>query len=92
MKKNILVAGGSGFVGINLIKMLSKFKKYKITATFFKSKRFYKVKNVKYIKANLENPKDCSDICKRVTLYLSFLHFGSDYLNFLNPFYSSNLK
>lgn len=70
MKKNILVTGGSGFVGINLIKMLSKFKKYKITATFFKSKRFYKVKNVKYIKANLENPKECSDICKNIDMVI----------------------
>ena len=35
MQKKILVAGGSGFIGINLLKKISLKKKYKITATFF---------------------------------------------------------
>ena len=45
MKKNLLVTGGSGFIGVNLLKELSKLKKYKITATYFKAKNFYKVNN-----------------------------------------------
>ena len=36
-KKNILVTGGSGFIGINLIDKLDK-KKNKVFATYFKKK------------------------------------------------------
>ena len=56
MKQNLLVTGGSGFVGINLLKKLVKNKKYRITATYFKSKNFFKVKNVRYVRVNLEKP------------------------------------
>ena len=36
-KKKILVVGGSGFIGINLIKKLDKNKNY-VSATYFKKK------------------------------------------------------
>ena len=68
MKKNLLVTGGSGFIGINLLKVLTKLKKYKITATYFSSKNFYRVKNVKYIKANLEETKSCLKITKNIDI------------------------
>lgn len=67
-KKNLLVTGGSGFIGINLLKALTKLKKYKITATYFSSKNFYRVKNVKYIKANLEEKKSCLKVTKNIDL------------------------
>jgi GDP-L-fucose synthase len=68
MKKNLLVTGGSGFIGTNLLKALTKLNRYKITATYFSSKNFYKVKNVKYIKTNLENPKSCLKIAKNIDI------------------------
>jgi len=68
MKKNLLVTGGSGFIGINLLKVLTKLKKYKITATYFSSKNFHRVKNVKYIKANLEETKSCLKITKNIDI------------------------
>ena len=68
MKKNLLVTGGSGFIGINLLKELSKLKKYKITATYFKAKNFYKIRGVKYIKTNLEILKNCQNVCKNIDL------------------------
>jgi GDP-L-fucose synthase len=66
MKKNLLVTGGSGFIGTNLLKALTKLNRYKITATYFSSKNFYRVKTIRYIKTNLENPKSCLKIAKNI--------------------------
>lgn len=52
----ILVAGGSGFVGINLLKFLSK-KNKNIKSTYFKKFKFKKFSNINYIKLNLEKKK-----------------------------------
>jgi GDP-L-fucose synthase len=68
MKKNLLVTGGSGFIGVNLLKELSKLKKYKITATYFKAKNFYKVNKVKYIKTDLEKLKNCHKVSKNIDI------------------------
>ena len=68
MKKNLLVTGGSGFIGTNLLKAITKLNRYKITATYFSSKNFHRVKNVKYIKTNLENPKTCLKIAKNIDI------------------------
>ena len=68
MKKNLLVTGGSGFIGINLLKELSKLKKYRITATYFKAKNFYKVNKVKYIKTDLEKLKNCHKVSKNIDI------------------------
>jgi GDP-L-fucose synthase len=68
MKKNLLVTGGSGFVGTNLLKEFSKLKKYRVFSTYFKARNFYKVAKVNYIKVNLENPKNCQKICKNMNI------------------------
>jgi GDP-L-fucose synthase len=70
VKQNLLITGGSGFVGINLLQKLSKLKQYKITATYFKSKKFNRFKNVKYIKADLEKKKICIEICKKIDIII----------------------
>jgi len=50
-KTKVLITGSAGFVGTNLIKQLSKIKKFEITATYNKKKPF-KIKNVIYKKIN----------------------------------------
>lgn len=70
MQKKILVAGGSGFIGINLLKKISLKKRYKISATFFKKKKFQKYKNVDYKKVNLFNLKDCIKITKNIDIVI----------------------
>ena len=50
----ILITGGTGFIGTNFLKILSKKKVY---GTFHKRKPRIKNKNIKYIKINLEDKK-----------------------------------
>ena len=51
--KKILIVGGSGFIGYNLLKNLSSLKKHKIYSTIHKNSRFIKISNVKYFKGDL---------------------------------------
>ena len=60
--KKILIVGGSGFLGTNIIKKIDK-KKNLISATQFKNKIFYKVKNIKYLKGDLRS----LSFCKKIT-------------------------
>lgn len=64
----ILVTGGSGFVGINLLKKLQISNQFELSATFNNSINFYKIPDVKYRKVNLENKIDCDNITKNVDI------------------------
>jgi len=64
--KKILIVGGSGFVGINFIKIFSKSKNYKIYSTLYKNKNFKKIKGVKYFKGDLLNINFCKKITKNI--------------------------
>jgi len=64
----VLVAGGSGFVGTNLLKFIAKEKRYRLFSTYFKNKNFIRYKNVRYIRANLEDLKQCKKITKNINL------------------------
>ena len=89
MKKFIIVTGGSGFVGSNLIEYLIKKTKYNIISLDDYSsgtkKNHIKSKKVKYIKGNT---KDIDKILKRyVNKIHSIFHFGEFsriYQSFLN--------
>ena len=69
---NILVAGGSGFVGINLINQLCLNKSFNIKATYNKSKPIKKFKNVLYIKCDLTNYRECLKILKKIDVVFMF--------------------
>ena len=65
----ILVTGGLGFIGSNLINLLLK-KKYKVlnidkvtyASNFYNIKEFKKNKNYKFIRCDLNNPKKLKEI------------------------------
>ncbi len=67
MKSKILVVGGSGFVGTNILKKIN-YNKYKVYATRNKSKNYFKNKNIKYFKGNLKNFKFCERITKSIDI------------------------
>jgi len=78
MKKNkIIITGGAGFIGTNLIKLLLKKTKYKIVSIDNYSsglkKNHIKNKNVSYIKAETKN---ISQILKYPNKINSIFHFG----------------
>ena len=56
--KNVLVTGGSGFVGTNLLKRLLS-SKCKLYTTTHHTKPQFTDDSIKYINADLTNPKDC---------------------------------
>ena len=78
MKKNIIIiTGGAGFVGTNLINLLLKKKKYKIISIDNYStglkKNHIKNKRIKYIKAETKN---ISKVLKKTKNINALFHFG----------------
>ena len=77
IKNKIIVTGGAGFVGTNLIKLFLKKTKYKIVSIddYSSGKRSNQIKNsrVKYIKGKTV---DISNIIKKPKEIKSVFHFG----------------
>ena len=56
MKKKILILGGSGFLGINLLVYLVKLRRFKITSLSKKTlKNSKKIKKIRYISCNIND-------------------------------------
>lgn len=63
MKLRILVCGGTGFIGTNLVNKFKKRKNITLTATYFKSKP-KKDRSIKWINADLRNKKKVYQVLK----------------------------
>jgi nucleoside-diphosphate-sugar epimerase len=62
LKKRIIIFGGSGFIGVNLIRALSK-KNFNITSVSRKLPlRINRIKNVKYVNCDVSKLKDLKKI------------------------------
>ena len=67
MKKKILIVGGSGFIGTNILKKINK-NQNQLFASTFKNKKYYKVTGVKYYSGNLKNINFCRKITKSIDI------------------------
>ena len=96
-KKYLIVTGGAGFVGSNLIENLIKYKKYKIISIDNYSsgyrKNHIKNKNVKYIKCNtFEISKKLNKVKNNINAVFHFGEFARIYQSFnkINKCFDSN--
>ena len=90
MKNIIVVTGGAGFIGSNLIKYLIKKTKYKIISIDNYStgtkKNHTKHNNIKYIKdKNINISKILKNYKKRIKVIFHFGEFSRIYQSFLKP-------
>jgi len=69
MKKKILICGGTGFIGRNLVENLSKNKNYQVYATYNTTKKI-KIKNVKWIKGDLRKDSFSKKITKNIDVVI----------------------
>ena len=63
--KNILVAGGAGFIGVNLTTKLLELGA-NVRSTYFNKQAAIKYTGVEYIKADLRKASDCEKVCKDI--------------------------
>lgn len=76
--KKILIVGGSGFIGRNIIEILLKSKKYNILATFYQKKNNQIVNNnIKYLKFDFKINKNFNKIKEFDPHYIFFLAWDS---------------
>ena len=99
MRNILVVTGGAGFVGSNLIFELLKFKKFKILSidnySSGLSKNHIKNKRVKYLKGNTQNIKILlKNYVNKVHTIFHFGEFARIYQSFkkINECFSSNIE
>ena len=63
--KNVLVAGGAGFVGANLIKRLLLLGA-DVTATLYEKPPSIESNDIKYVQCDLRIPEDCKKVCENI--------------------------
>jgi GDP-L-fucose synthase len=63
--KNILVTGGAGFVGANLVSRLVELGA-NVRATLHKKKAVIKNDRIEYVQCDLQKPEDCAKVCQNM--------------------------
>jgi UDP-glucose 4-epimerase len=99
MKNILVVTGGAGFIGSNLISELLKFKKFNILSVDNYSsgltKNHIKNKRVKYLKGSTKNIENLlKDYAEKINSIFHFGEFSRIYQSFkkINECFSSNIE
>ena len=99
MKNILIVTGGAGFIGSNLIQELIKFKKYKIISldnySSGSSNNHIKNSKVKYLKGDTQNIKSLLEVYKNnIHTIFHFGEFARIFQSFkrINECFSSNIQ
>ena len=64
MKNKILIIGGTGFIGSNILERLNK-KNIRVDATYYNKIPKFRSKKIKFIYLNLKNKKKTFDLIKK---------------------------
>ena len=87
MRNILVITGGAGFVGSNLIRLLLNKTKYKIISIdnyiSGNKKNHIKNKRVKYIKSNTKNISQVLKNLKKLKLFFHFGEFARIYQSFI---------
>jgi GDP-L-fucose synthase len=62
--KNLLICGGSGFIGRNCVEHFAKNPEYKITATYFSEQKYEPIEGVEFVKIDLRDESAVKEIMK----------------------------
>jgi len=95
--KKILIIGGTGFIGTNLIKYLKKKNYNIICASRRKIKKYPDLKNIKYIKADISKKKDIltkldGNVDVVVNLSSTFNNYYNSCKNLINFFLKKKIE
>ena len=69
-KVNVLILGGSGFIGTNLVKKFERKKNLQVIATYFKNRPKIDSKRIKWIKIDLRNFSNVLKITKGIDILI----------------------
>ena len=61
---NLLIAGGSGFIGTNLLEKINSNNTFNTTCTYFRKNPQKKFTNINYVFADLRNKEMCMSLLK----------------------------
>lgn len=70
LNKNIIITGGSGYIGIHLIYILYKYKNYNIIVLDKNNHSFIKKHKIKFFKTDLKNSYKLNKIFKKIKPFL----------------------
>ena len=68
--KNLLICGGSGFIGRNCVEHFSKDPNYNITATYFSEQKYEPIDGVEFVKIDLRDEAAVKELMKGMDIVI----------------------
>jgi len=68
----VLICGGNGFIGRNLVEYFSSRQEFELRATYFKNRPNKRIKNVEWVQADLRSANDVKKVLKDIDVVLQY--------------------